>query len=171
MALGGTPDGEGQESADSLLGFIAAAITETVEEVVGRIEHHVLKRWWLPEVHTAHNVRTAAHRKLQKLEEGTAPHALMFKAMKAKNKDYRAAVSQSKKASLKKLVASGKDEVHRAMSKASGTSALDSSRFMGDSATLKWRGHELKFDGRHEVAEGVSKFTAEVSAGDDLTGD
>ena len=57
------------------------------------------------------------------------------------------------------------------MSKASGTSAQDSSRFMGDSATLKWRGHDLKFDGRDEVAEGVSKFTAKLSAGDGLTGD
>ena len=54
-------------------------------------------------MHTAHNARTAVHRRLQKLEEGTAPHALMFKAMKAKNKDYRAAVSHSKKASLRKM--------------------------------------------------------------------
>ena len=122
-------------------------------------------------MHTTHNARTAAHRKLQKLEEGTAPHVLMFKAMKAKNRDYRAAVSQSKEASLKKLVAFGKDGVHMAMSKASGTSARDSSRFMGDSATLKWQSHALKFNGRAEVVAGVSKFTAEVSAGDDLTGD
>ena len=97
--------------------------------------------------------------------------ALMFKALKAKNKNYRAAVSQSKKASLKKLVASGKEGVHRAMSKASRTSARDSSRFMGDSATLKWRSHDLKFEGSDEVVEGVSKLTAEVCAGDDLTGD
>ena len=132
-------------------------ITEAAEEVVGRIEHHAPKRWWSPDVHTTHNARTAAHRKLQKLEEGTAPHALMFKALKAKNKNYRAAVSQSKKASLKKLVASGEEGVHRAMSKASGTSARDSSRFMGDSATLKWRSHDLKFDGRDEVAEGKQR--------------
>ena len=67
-------------------------------------------------------------------------------------------IGESKKASLKKLVASGGDGVHRAMSKASGTSARDSSRFVGDSATLKWRGHDLKFNGRAEVAAGVSKF-------------
>ena len=83
VTLVGAPDGEGQESADSLLDFIAAAITETAEEVVGRIEHHASQRWWSPEVHTTHNARTTAHRKLQKLEEGTAPHALVFKAMKA----------------------------------------------------------------------------------------
>jgi len=73
---------------------------------------------------------------------------MFIKAMKAKGKNYRAAVSQSKKASLKKLVASGKDGVHRAMSKASGTSARDSSRFMGDSATLKWRLLQLTPRGR-----------------------
>ena len=57
------------------------------------------------------------------------------------------------------------------MSKASRTSARDSSRFMGDSATLKWRGHDLKFEGRDEVAEVASKFIAEVSADDGLSGE
>ena len=111
VALGEAPEGEGQESADILLDFIAAAIAETVEEVVGRIEHHAPKRWWSPdEVYTTHNARTVVHRKpVQKLEEGTAPHALMFKALKTKNKNYRAAVSHSKKASLKKIMASGKE--------------------------------------------------------------
>ena len=45
VALEGAPEGEGQGSADDLLEFIAAAITETAEEVVGRIEHHAPKRW------------------------------------------------------------------------------------------------------------------------------
>ena len=79
-SLEDAPGGEGQESAGGLLDFIAAAITETAEEVVGRVEHHAPKRWWSHEVHNAHSARTAAHRRLQKLEEGTAPHALMFKA-------------------------------------------------------------------------------------------
>jgi hypothetical protein len=168
--LQNAPGGQGQESADDLLEFIATAITGTAEEVVGKVVHHAPKRWWSHEVHTAHNARTAVHRRLQKLEEGTAPHALMFKAMKAKNKEYRAAVSHSKKTSLRKMVASGKHGVHRAMAKASGANARDSSRFMGDSATLKWRDHDLKYNGRDEVAAGVSKFTTEVSAGDDLNG-
>ena len=63
VSLEGAPGGEGQESADGLLNFIAATITETAEEVVGRIEHHAPKRWWSPEVRTTHNARTVAHRK------------------------------------------------------------------------------------------------------------
>ena len=122
-------------------------------------------------MHNAHSARAAAHRGLQKLEESTAPHAPMPKAMKAKDMGYRAAVSHQKEAPLKKLVAFGGDGVHRAMSKASGTSARGPPRFMGGSATLKWRGHDPKSNGRAEVAAGVSKFTAKVSAGDDLTGD
>ena len=127
--------------------------------MVGRVEHHAPKLWWSHEVHTAHNARTAAQRKLQKLEEGTAPHALVFEAIKTKNSEYRTAISHSKKMSFKKMVASGKDRVHRAMSKASGTSARDSARFMGDSAALKWRDRDLKFNGRDEVAAGVSNFS------------
>ena len=96
----------------------------------------------------------------------------MFKALKAKNKNYRATARQSKRESVKKLVGSGQKGVHRSMSKASGTSVRSSSRYMGGSTTLKWRSHDLKFGGGDEVAEGVSKTTAEVSAGDrdDLSG-
>ena len=76
--LQNAPGGQGQESADDLLEFITTAITGTAEEVVGKVVHHAPKRWWSHEVHTAHNARTAVHRRLQKLEKGTAPHALMF---------------------------------------------------------------------------------------------
>ena len=97
QALSLVPNGEGQEAADESLQFIAATITETAEEVVGRVKCKVPKRWRSTCVHHAHSERTAAYKKLNNLREGTSPHAFMFKTLKAKNKSYKIAVAKSKK--------------------------------------------------------------------------
>ena len=130
QALSLVPNGEGQEAADESLQFIAATITETAEEVVGRVKCKAPKRWWSTCVHHAHSERTAAYKKINSLREGTAPHAFMFKTPKAKNKSYKIAVAKSKKTAMKEQIKSGPKGVQRAMSKASGSSSRDLSRYM-----------------------------------------
>ena len=71
---------------------------------------------------------------------------------------------------MKKQIKSGPKGVQRAMSKASGSSSRDLSRYMGEEATLVWRDHDLRFSGQQEVAKGVSQYTAEVSSGEDPEG-
>ena len=150
---------------DELMDFISKAVVEVAEEVVGKIKHHKPKRWWTHEVDKAYKERASVYRKLRKLEQGSAPHALLFKVSKAKTRSFRMEINKAKKLAMTELMAQGTIGIERAMNKVSGVKGRDGAKYMGTSATLKWRHFNESYSGEAQVAKGVSDFTEEVSAG------
>ena len=176
--LGGAP-AKGSPVAETLA-FITMAMVAAAVSTIGHVKHHKPKRWWDDKVHQASLNKKRAHSAIsEEQKRGRAggwtvsaqTHPELHGDRKRATKALKDAVKVAKARERGTVIESDPNAVHRMVAKGLGGGS-SARKYMGGRATLNWRGHvgEGELVGEEAVAEGVSKFTEEVAAGNDLSG-